>query len=60
MSRFIAPRPNTAALLMRASKPRNPLVGPAHQRLAGKHQAGNARQQAARELREQLTKLHSP
>ena len=59
MSRFIAPRPNTTALLLRASKPRNPLVGPAHQRLAGKHHSGNARQQAARELREHL-KLDSP
>jgi len=59
MSRFIAPRPNTA-LLLRTGKPRNPLVGPAHQRLAGKHQPGNARQQANRQLREQLTTLDSP
>ena len=58
MSRFIAPRPNTT-LLLRASKPRNPLVGPAHQRLAGKHQSGNARQQANQQLREQL-KFDSP
>jgi hypothetical protein len=56
MSRFIAPRP----LTLKTPKPRNPLVGAAHQRLAGRHLDGKARQQAARDLREQLRHLDSP
>ena len=60
MSRFIAPRPSNTLLLLRTSKPRNPLVAPASQRLAGRHQPAKARQQATRELREQLKTLDSP
>jgi|APAra7269096661_1048516.scaffolds.fasta_scaffold00054_7 hypothetical protein len=61
MSRFIAPRPsNSNRLSLRAPKPRNPLVALAHQRQAGQHQTGKARQKAASELREQLRQLDSP
>ncbi|MBV8503704.1 MAG: hypothetical protein JO006_18540 [Paucibacter sp.] len=60
MSRFVAPRPNASALLQRQAKPRNPLVAPALKRLAGRHQTGNLRQQATRQLREQLKTLDSP
>ena len=56
MSRFIAPRP----LTLKQTKPRNPLVGAAHRRLAGRHLDGKARQQASRDLREQLRQLDSP
>lgn len=56
MSRFIAPRP----LTLKQPKPRNPLVGAAHLRLAGRHVDGKARQQASRDLREQLRQLNSP
>ena len=59
MSRFVSPRPANR-LTMRAPKPRNPLVAPALQRLAGQHQTGKARQKAAIELREQLRQLDSP
>ena len=61
MSRFIAPRPSQSnRLTLCAPKPRNPLVALARQRQAGAHQTGKARQQAAKDLREQLRQLDSP
>ena len=65
MSRFVAPRPGRLGAqtlsLGRSPKPRNPLVAAAHQRSAGSHGQGDARQRAQRELREALAELlHSP
>ncbi len=59
MSRFIAPRPQNT-LVLRTCKPRNPLALAARQRQAGTHRPAHARQQAAREMREQLKTLDSP
>ena len=50
MAQFTAPRP----LLLKLRKPRNPLVAPAQQRQAGRHQGPDARQQARLELRRLL------
>ncbi|MBV8603903.1 MAG: hypothetical protein JO224_04385 [Pelomonas sp.] len=67
MTRFVAPRPaagrgrNTLSLGP-APKPRNPFVAAAHQRRAGGHAQGDARQRGRRELHEALAELlrHSP
>ena len=57
MSKFVAPRPQTAGLGLRLPKPRNPLVALALMRQAGRHGGGNARQGARREVAEQIKQL---
>ena len=47
-------------LILAARKPRNPLVGPALMRQAGRHAGGNRRQAARRELTQQISQLQSP
>ena len=47
-------------LSLKTLKPRNPLVGPALLRQAGKHANGNRRQAAQRALQQQLSQLDSP
>ena len=47
-------------LTLAARKPRNPLVGPALMRQAGRHASGNPRQAARRALKLQITQLDSP
>lgn len=53
MAQFTAPRP----LNLQLRKPRNPHVAPALMRQAGRHDSGNARQSARRELQQQLLQL---
>ena len=57
MSTFATP---TRPLILAARKPRNPLVGPALMRQAGRHAGGNPRQAARRELKQQISQLDSP
>ena len=49
-------------LTLKALRPRNPLVVPAHRRRAGAHgpRSGARRQQASRALRLEIDRLHSP
>ena len=44
-------------LTLKTLKPRNPLVAPARQRLAGAHRPRAQRQQAQRALRDELDRL---
>ena len=61
MSNFARTTTNTVRpLILAASKPRNPLVGPALMRQAGRHASGNPRQAARRALKLQITQLDSP
>ncbi|MDC8784561.1 hypothetical protein [Roseateles koreensis] len=59
MSQFVAPRPQNSRMVI---KPRNPLVGPALLRLAGRHRssASAQRQNAQRTLKQELKTLTSP
>jgi len=56
MSQFTAPRPK---LMLQGRKPRNPLVVPALQRQAGRHQAQRAaeRQRAKQDLALEIRRL---
>ena len=54
------PRSSMTVLSLKTLKPRNPLVGPALLRQAGKHANGNRRQAAQRALQQQLSQLDSP
>jgi hypothetical protein len=56
MPQFTAPRP----LLCKQPKPRNPFVAHGQFRLAGKHQAANARQTAKTALKSELRDLWRP
>jgi|WetSurMetagenome_2_1015567.scaffolds.fasta_scaffold06306_1 hypothetical protein len=49
-------------LTLKTQRPRNPLVAPAQRRRAGAHgpRGGARRQQAARALRLEIDRLHSP
>ena len=49
-------------LILKPSKPRNPLVAAAHFRRAGKHgaQAGTQRQAARQALKRELSRLEQP
>lgn len=57
MPQFTSPRPAAAVALR---KPRNPMVGPAQFRQAGRHQAPHARQQQQQQLRQSLHELWRP
>lgn len=50
------------SITLSAAKPRNPLVAPAHLRLAGAHRSstGSRRQQGQAALRREVRELHSP
>lgn len=56
MPQFTSPRPNALRLI----KPRNPLVAPALMRQAGRHGAGQQRQQAKARLQKELLQLGQP
>lgn len=56
MPQFTSPRPNA----LRLKKPRNPLVAHALMRQAGRHNAGEQRQQAQRRLQKELLQLGQP
>jgi len=60
MSKFVAPRPQNNSLSLRLPKPRNPLVVLGHMRQAGRHDGGNPRQGARREVQEQIKQLGQP
>lgn len=60
MSKFVAPRPHNSSLSLRLPKPRNPLVALSHMRQAGRHDSGNPRQGARREVQEQIKQLGQP
>lgn len=49
-------------ITLAVAKPRNPLVAPAHHRLAGAHRSGTGsrRQQGQAALRREVRELHSP
>ncbi|MDM4767957.1 hypothetical protein [Pelomonas sp. SE-A7] len=56
MPQFTSPRANG----LRLNKPRNPLVGPALMRQAGRHGSGAQRQQAQQRLHQELKLLGQP